>query len=299
MFSLLGENQRWQSLHFPKAWESWNMGGLSAPHEPQPCLLLLLFTKKAFRFGFKALWGTQSKKQGVPATARLTATFICSVSPNTFQLTFQTNISPRCLHSGCGRGEGRYFPSSFRMRQSRPRVSFLNIFITGDPLILLQPCNSLFCRPLLNALNLLGRNSSVSMNQSHQFLLNTEELGLSLSSLPRTAAFALGDLLTGKGPIFTRVFEILKRVDPQGAQGSPTGKYFPREVEWPVKGFVAKGRARTRSRGLTLRPGLQPTRPLGRQVGALRHTGPGGHVCRMAAQPNADAPSNDARGSDG
>lgn len=94
------------------------------------------FRKKAFRFGFKALRGTQNKKQGVPATARLTATFICSVSPNTFQLTFQTNISPRGLHSGCGRGEGRYFPSSFRMRQSRPRVSFLNIFITGDPLIL-------------------------------------------------------------------------------------------------------------------------------------------------------------------
>lgn len=79
-------------------------------------------------------------------------------------------------------------------------------------------------------------------------------------------AFVLGDLLTGKGPIFTRAFEILKRVDPQGAQGSPTGKYFPREVEWPVKGSVAKGRARTRSRGLTLWPGLQPTRPLGREV---------------------------------
>ena len=133
MSSLLGENQRWQSLHFPKAWESWNMGGLPAPHEPQPCLLLLLFMKKAFRFGFKALWGTQSKKQGVPATARRKATFICSVSPNTSQLTFQTNISPRGLHTGCGRGEGRYFLSSFKMRQSRPRVSFLNIFITGDP----------------------------------------------------------------------------------------------------------------------------------------------------------------------
>ena len=78
-------------------------------------------------------------KQGVPATARLMAIFICTVSPNTFQLMFQTNISPRGLHISCERGEGRYFLSSFKRRQSRPRVSFLSILLTEDPFIILPP----------------------------------------------------------------------------------------------------------------------------------------------------------------
>lgn len=55
----LGENQRWPSLRFPKGWESWKMGGLPAPQEPCPCLILLIIIfKTMLTFEFKGLWGT-------------------------------------------------------------------------------------------------------------------------------------------------------------------------------------------------------------------------------------------------
>lgn len=75
LHSSLGDNQRWQGLRFPKGWESWNRRDLPAPQEPQLCLALRMLMKNCLDLASRHLGGTQSKKQGVPAIARLMAVF--------------------------------------------------------------------------------------------------------------------------------------------------------------------------------------------------------------------------------
>lgn len=214
--------------------------------------------------------------------------------PNVFQITFPTTIFSPGPHAICGKGKTRYFLSGFKMKKSRPRVVFLNFFITRDPFHCFTTTQPPLGKPLVSALRLLSRNSSLSssirVTRECRFLLNTKELGLPLSSLSTIAVFTLGDPLRGKGPFSPDFCEILQRLYLQGVQGPQAGNYFPRQIQWFVKGTVARGGTRTRSKGLNPRPGLQPTRPLGREGWCtLRHTGTRTYMCKTAAEPNADS----------
>lgn len=173
VLSLLGENQRWQSSHFPKGCQSWKTGSSLLPM-PGPADV----NEKCLNLNSRDFEGTLRARR--TSCHSMTYGHLCTQCiPNVFRMAFRSAISPRGPHAVCGRGERRYFLSSFKMRKSRPRVVFLNIFITRDPFYDFSTMHPPVCKPLLNTLHLLSRHSVlfsfIRVTKEYQFLLSTKE----------------------------------------------------------------------------------------------------------------------------
>ena len=179
--------------------------------------------KNGFWFKFKAPWGTLKARSKEFLPQQDLWPFLYALSLQTLSSSRSKPISPQVAFTLAVKGEREGIFSPVSRGGSQGQECHFSTFSLSRTLLLSYHRTSPFCRPLLKALHLLGRNSSVSINQSHQFLLSAKELGLSLTSLPRTVAFALGDLFIDKGSIFTRVFEI-----PQSwSSGIPGWVVFP------------------------------------------------------------------------